>query len=152
MFHIKSLNLVRIGCKCKPSFPFMCASVNEASGHLSRPIFRVLPCAQKECAVLSAALIDWLLAFLRRTCQFYLEKVIKYPWAPGEETPIPSPLCGNRIMRRLLWGYWPKGTWTAHLQGFGPEWPRVARMIEAQDRWARTIPLGGMLGSGHNGQ
>ena len=25
-------------------------------------------------------------------------------------------------------------------------------MTEAQDHWARTIPLGGMLGSGHNGR
>nr|POF09327.1 hypothetical protein CFP56_12821 [Quercus suber] len=25
-------------------------------------------------------------------------------------------------------------------------------MTEVQDRWARTIPLGGMLGLGHNGR
>ena len=25
-------------------------------------------------------------------------------------------------------------------------------MTEAQDHWARTIPLGGMQGSGHNGR
>ena len=77
----------------------MRASIIKALDHLDHLIAQVLPWVHKEQAVMFVVLIEWQLVFLR-----YNHRFEKSSRPSRQETPIPFPLCENRIVGDYCWG------------------------------------------------